>query len=222
MKTQSRPLHGLRILDLTRLFPGPYLTLTLADLGAEVVKVEPPGGADWVRYLPPKVNDVSAVFAALNRNKRSLCLNLKNEAGQAAFLRLLQRYDIVVETFRPGVLERLGVGYEAMRAANAQVILCSITGYGQEGPLSQRAGHDANYMARSGALDLIGDEKSPLLPGIQAADLAGGSLFGAISLLAAVVRRQQSGVGAHIDVSMTDGASAFSIMAWAELLAGGK
>ncbi|HVI97141.1 MAG TPA: CoA transferase, partial [Anaeromyxobacter sp.] len=143
------PLDGVRILDLTRLLPGPFATLVLADLGADVVKVEDPAGGDYLRSTPPLAGAQSGAFHALNRNKRSLALDLRRPEGAAAFRRLVRRADAVVESYRPGVLDRLGLGYAALRAENPRVVLCSITGYGQDGPYAARAGHDLDYCAIS-------------------------------------------------------------------------
>jgi crotonobetainyl-CoA:carnitine CoA-transferase CaiB-like acyl-CoA transferase len=228
------PLHGLRVLDLSRLLPGPYATLVLADLGADVVKVEDPRGGDYLRWIPPLAGEQSAAFHALNRNKRSLALDLGRPEGAAAFRRLVRGADAVVESFRPGVLERLGLGYEALRAENPRLVLCSITGFGQDGPYAGRAGHDLDYAAFAGVLAQNGPPDRPLPLGVQAADLAGGAWPAVAGLLAALVRRGTTGEGAHVDVSMTEGALALLAMplamAWSrgaplargrELLTGG-
>src|SRR5258706_11312753 len=144
------PLAGVRVLDLSRLLPGPYCTLVLADLGADVVKVEDPGGGDYIRWMPPLLGKQSGYFHALNRNKRSLQLNLKGAGAPAAFFKLVGRFDVVVESFRPGVMDKLGIGFEALRGANPRAILCSISGYGQTGPYREAAGHDLNYCAVAG------------------------------------------------------------------------
>jgi crotonobetainyl-CoA:carnitine CoA-transferase CaiB-like acyl-CoA transferase len=228
------PLTGLRVLDLTRLLPGPFATLVLADLGADVVKVEEPGGGDWLRDLPPHGGEVSAAFHALNRNKRSIALDLRRSEGAAAFLRLARRADVVVESFRPGVLDRLGVGYEALRREVPRVVLCSITGYGQDGPYARRAGHDLGYLALAGVLGANGTPDAPHAPGVQVADVAGGAWPAVAGILAALVRRAATGEGGHVDLSMTEGALAMLTLplgiAWArgtpisrgrELLTGG-
>ncbi|HZY04709.1 MAG TPA: CaiB/BaiF CoA-transferase family protein [Anaeromyxobacteraceae bacterium] len=202
------PLAGVRVLDLSRLLPGPYATLVLADLGADVVKVEDPQGGDYVRWMPPLAGEQSGFFHALNRGKRSLCLDLKRPEGAAAFRRLARRFDVVVESFRPGVMERLGVGYAALQAENPGVILCSISGYGQDGPYRDRAGHDIDYCATAGVLALNGPPERPLPLGVQVADVAGGSWPAVAGILAALVRRAATGEGGQVDVSMTDGALA--------------
>ena len=157
------PLAGIRILDLTRLLPGPFATLVLADLGADVIKVEEPqGGGDWLRWLPPLDGEQSGAYHALNRSKRSIALDLKRPEGAEAFLRLAARADAVLESFRPGVLDRLGIGYQAMRARNPAAVLCSISGYGQDGPYAARAGHDLDYCAFAGVLAGNGPPERPL------------------------------------------------------------
>jgi alpha-methylacyl-CoA racemase len=183
--------------------------MALADMGADVVKVEDPGAGDYMRRLPPLQGEMGGRFLAVNRNKRSLVLDLKAERGREAFLRMVERADAVVESFRPGVLDRLGIGYEAMRARQRGIVLCSISGYGQTGPYRDRAGHDLNYLALAGVLAMGGEaEGKPGMPGAQIADLAGGALWGATALLAALVGRQRTGEGRHLDISMTDGALA--------------
>ncbi|ACL64966.1 L-carnitine dehydratase/bile acid-inducible protein F [Anaeromyxobacter dehalogenans 2CP-1] len=213
------PLAGVRILDLTRLLPGPYATLVLADLGADVVKVEDPQGGDWLRWMPPLAGEQSGAFHALNRNKRSLAIDLRRAEGVEAFLRLAARADAVVESFRPGVLDRLGVGYEALRARAPGLVLCSISGYGQDGPYAGRAGHDLDYCAVSGVLAANGPPDAPRPLGVQVADVAGGAWPAVAGILAALVRRASTGEGAHVDVSMTEGALALLAMplgmAWA-------
>ncbi|MHB1844777.1 MAG: CaiB/BaiF CoA transferase family protein [Deltaproteobacteria bacterium] len=203
------PLSSLRVLDLTRLLPGPYATLVLADLGADVVKIEEVEGGDYLRAMPPIVGDGSALFHLLNRNKRSLALDLKQPAGRETFLRLLDRYDVVVESFRPGVLARLGLGYEALRARQKRTILCSISGYGQAGPYAQRAGHDLDYESLSGLLAVDGEARPPAVPAGQIADVGGGAWPALVGLLAAALDRERTGEGSWIDISMTEGCLAF-------------
>ncbi|WP_242342737.1 CaiB/BaiF CoA transferase family protein [Anaeromyxobacter terrae] len=228
------PLEGLRVLDLSRLLPGPFATLVLADLGADVVKIEEPQGGDALRSLPPLAGEASGAFHALNRNKRSLALDLRRPEGVAAFLRLAARADVVVESYRPGVLDRMGLGWAALHAASPRLVLCSITGYGQDGPYASRAGHDVDYCAIAGVLGLNGEPERPAVPGVQVADLAGGAWPAVAGVLAALVRRATTGEGAHVDVSMVEGALALMTlpfaMAWArgapsvrgrELLSGG-
>lgn len=197
----------MRVLDLTRLLPGGFATLLMADLGADVIKVEEPGKGDYIRWTPPLVGRFSAAHVALNRNKRSMTLNLKTEEGRRVFVDLARRTDVVIESFRPGVMERLGVGYETLKAGNEAVIYCAITGYGQDGPRSQRAGHDVNYIGYGGLLSMTTMEDGrPVIPGVQIGDLAGGAMSSVIAILAALHERQVSGKGVFLDVSMMDGA----------------
>ncbi len=216
------PLSSLKILDFSTLLPGPFASLLLADMGAEVLRVESPGRLDLVRALPPHDGDTSASHAYLNRNKRSIGLDLKRPEAVELVKRLVLDYDIVLEQFRPGVMDRLGVGYAALKAVNPALIYVSITGYGQTGPYRERAGHDINYLALSGLASYTGRADSGPLPlGMQVADLAGGSLHGALGLLAAVIQRQHSGEGQQVDISMTDCAFALNGMAGAGYLACG-
>ncbi|NMO18983.1 CaiB/BaiF CoA transferase family protein [Pyxidicoccus fallax] len=204
------PLTGLRVLDLSRLLPGPYATLVLADLGATVDKLEEPEGGDYVRQMPPLRDDVSGLFYGLNRNKRSLTLNLKTPEGRDALKRLVRHYDVLVESFRPGVMDKLGVGEAALRAENPRLIYCAISGYGQSGPDRLKAGHDLNYVARAGLLGYGGEAGgAPAFPGVQMGDIGGGSLFALVGILAALHERERTGKGRMVDVSMTDGALAF-------------
>jgi len=214
----ARPLAGVRVLDLSRLLPGPFATLVLADLGAQVDKIEDPAGGDYLRMMPPLDDGMCSVFRMLNRGKRSAILDLKKPAGRDAFLRLVPRYDVLVESFRPGVLQRLGLGYEVLAEANPGLVYCAISGYGQTGPLSGRAGHDLNYLARAGVLGLTGPEgNAPQVPGVQLADIGGGGLFALVGILSALEARHRTGRGRMVDVSMCEGAltfAAFGIGAW--------
>lgn len=216
----SAPLASLKVLDFSTLLPGPFASLLLADMGAEVLRIESPTRMDLLRVLPPHDGGVSASHAYLNRNKRSLALDLKQPAALEIIRELLSEYDIVLEQFRPGVMERLGLGYEALKALNPRLIYVSISGYGQTGPYKDRAGHDINYLALAGLASYTGRADSGPLPlGMQVADIAGGSLHGVIGLLAAVIARQQTGQGTHVDVSMTDCAFSLNAMAGAGYLA---
>ena len=217
------PLASLKVLDFSTLLPGPFASLLLADMGAEVLRIESPTRMDLLRVLPPHDQGVSASHAYLNRNKRSLALDLKQPEALEVIKQLVQDYDIVLEQFRPGVMERLGLGYEALKAINPKLIYVSITGYGQTGPYKDRAGHDINYLALAGLSSYTGRaDNGPLPLGVQVADVAGGSLHGVIGLLAAVIARQQSGLGQHLDVSMTDCAFSLNAMAGAGYLACGE
>ncbi len=215
-------LSGLKVLDLTFYLPGPYATLFLADLGAEVIKVENPAGGDPLRGLGPDGGSPagSVLFRALNRGKKSVTLDLKTAEGRASFLKLAATADAVLEQFRPGVAPRLGIGYEATRAVNPRITYVSLTGYGQTGPLAGEAGHDLNYMARSGLLSLFREGDRLPLPPIQIADLNGGNLA-AIALLAGMLSARLTGEGRYVDVSMTDGLFALLGMTVANHLAAG-
>lgn len=209
----ATPLEGIRVLDLSRLLPGPFLTMILADMGADVVKIEDPRVGDYMRAFPPGKGGMSGRFLAVNRNKRSLALDLKEPKARDAFLRLVEKSDVVVESFRPGVMDRLGVGYDALRAKNPRIVLCSISGYGATGPYVERAGHDLNYIGLAGVL-AMGSEargRAPAMPGVQIADFAGGGLWGATAVLGALVGRERTGAGAHLDISMTEGAMSLLI-----------
>jgi alpha-methylacyl-CoA racemase len=208
------PLKGVRVLDLSRLLPGPFCTLILSDLGASVDKLEDPHVGDYLRVFPPMKNGLSGAFNAINRDKRSICLDLKKPAARDAVLRLVEKYDVVVESFRPGVMDRLGVGWTALSARNPKLVLCSISGYGQTGPLKDKAGHDLNYISLAGVLGLAGPvETSPPVPPVQLADLAGGALWGAVGILAALFGARAHGRGQQVDVSMCEGSLAFLIPA---------
>jgi alpha-methylacyl-CoA racemase len=205
----ARALDGVKVLDLSRLLPGPFLTMILADLGADVIKVEAPGVGDYLRAMHPAKQGMSGRFLAVNRNKRSLVLDLKTAPGRDAFLRMVEQADVVVESFRPGVMARLGLGYEALRAKNPRVVVCSISGFGQDGPYQERAGHDLGYVALAGVLAMGGARGgAPAMPGTQIADLAGGALWGVTGILGALLGRARTGQGEHLDISMTEGALA--------------
>jgi alpha-methylacyl-CoA racemase len=209
-------LAGLRVLDLSRLLPGGFCSLLLADFGADVIKVEDMGMGDYVRASPPQ-------FFALNRNKRSMRVDLKTDGGREAFLRLAGGADVVLESFRPGVMDRLGVGYDRLRQENPRLVYCAITGYGQDGPYAARAGHDMNYLARVGLLGLTGEpDGPPVQAGGQIADLGGGALMAAFGILAALRERDRSGEGQLVDVSMADGALSWLAMVAARFLADGE
>jgi alpha-methylacyl-CoA racemase len=204
-----QPLSGLLVLDFTTLLPGPLATLLLAESGAEVIKIERPGGEN-MRHYQPRFDGESALFTLLNRGKQSLVLDLKNPADSEKLKPLLQRADILVEQFRPGVMERLGLGYETVREINPRVIYCSITGYGQSGPRAGEAGHDLNYIGNTGLLALNpGPVDQPVVPPGLIADIAGGSLPAVMNILLALRQRDLTGQGSHIDIAMADGAFAF-------------
>ncbi len=227
----SLPLAGIRVLDLSRLLPGGFCSLLLADFGADVVKVEDTGMGDYIRWSPPFYEGAhktaaSALFLSLNRNKRSIRLDLKSERGREALLALVRDYDVVLESFRPGVLERLGVGYERMREQNPGIVYCAISGYGQDGPKRGASGHDINYLGLIGLLGLTGEHRGePVQAAGQIADLGGGALMAAFGIMAALRERDGSGragfespgsgEGQLVDVSMTDGA-----LSWLAMVAG--
>jgi alpha-methylacyl-CoA racemase len=223
----TAPLEGLRVLDLTRLLPGGFCTLLLSDFGADVIKVEDTAAGDYVRWMGPgyegaEPSAASAAFLALNRGKRSIRLDLKRPAGRDALLRLAREADVLVESFRPGVLDRLGAGWERLRRENPRLVYCAITGYGQDGPLAARAGHDLDYLARVGLLGLTGEaDGAPVQAAGQIADLGGGALTAAFGILAALRERERSGQGQLVDVSMADGALAWLGMVAARFFADG-
>jgi crotonobetainyl-CoA:carnitine CoA-transferase CaiB-like acyl-CoA transferase len=217
------PLSDVKVLDLTRLLPGGFCSLLLADFGAEVLKVEDTGKGDYIRWAPPYYGSEaqqglgtrSALYLSLNRGKRSIRLDLKSEEGRAAFLRLVESYDVVLDGFRPGVLDRLGVGYERLREANPAVVVCAITGYGQDGPHQQRAGHDMNYLGLIGMLGLSGEKDGPPVSSAgQIADVNGG-LMAALGVITALIEARRSGQGQLVDISMADGA-----LSWLAMVAG--
>ena len=215
------PLSGIRILDLTRLLPGAFCTMVLADMGADVIKVEEPGTGDYMRWTPPLVEGQSVLFNALNRNKRSLTLNLKADAGRELLLKLSETANVLVEGNRPGVMERLGLGWDVLHARNPNLVMCSITGYGQDGPFALRAGHDINYTATAGVLGLNGEtDRAPFPLAVQVADVGGGGLQPAVAILGALVAVERGGEGRRLDVSMTDGAVTWLAMPLAQAGAG--
>lgn len=199
MSKNNGALDGITVVDLSRLLPGPYCSMILADHGARVIAVEDK------RFLADGL-----FFNLINRNKEHMSLNLKTEKGREIFYRLIAKADVLLEGFRPGVVDRLGVDYESVRQANPKIIYCSITGYGQNGPFRDRVGHDVNYLSYAGVLDLIGEkDHPPSIPGVQIADIAGGGMNAAIGILLALFARQNTGKGQYIDISMTDGMVGF-------------
>jgi alpha-methylacyl-CoA racemase len=213
----AQPLSGLLVLDFTTLLPGPLATLMLAEAGAEVIKIERPGGEEMRRH-PPVRNGESVPFALLNRGKQSLVLDLKSRDDQARLAPLIARADILVEQFRPGVMERLGLGYAAVRAINPRLVYCSISGYGQSGPRAGEAGHDLNYIGNTGLLALApGAPDRPTVPPALVADIGGGSFPAVMNILLALRRRDQSGEGCHLDIAMADAMFTF---AWHALATG--
>ena len=218
-------LGDVKVLDLSRLLPGGFCSLLLADFGADVLKVEDTGMGDYVRWAIPRYEGAdpsaaSAYFLALNRGKRSIRINLKSEEGREVLLRLVREYDVVLESFRPGVLDRLGVGYERMKEENPRLVYCAITGYGQDGPYRDRSGHDMNYLGLVGLLGLTGDADGPPVQAAgQIADLGGGALMAAFGILVALRERDSSGEGQLVDVSMADGSLSWLAMVAAKYFA---
>ena len=217
------PLAGIKVLDLSRLLPGPYCSLMLGDLGADVLKVENPKQGDYTRWWGPRIHHQGAFFLMVNRNKKSMKLNLKTDMGKDIFLRLVRQYDVLLEGFRPGVMERLGLGFETLREENPGLIYCAITGYGYTGPYRDRAGHDLNYLSLAGVLSTIGSKGGPpVIPGVQISDIGGGAMTAALAILAAYIARQRTGRGQFIDISMLDGSFAWLPVPLAKTLADGE
>jgi len=209
----DQPLSGLTIVDFTTLLPGPLASLILSEAGAEVIKVEPPSGED-MRRAPPAWGSHSAIFSLLNAGKKCLALDLKNPKHRDALLPLIERADILVEQFRPGVMARLGLDFATLANLNPKLIYCSITGYGQTGEFAQRAGHDLNYLAETGLLALNpGSPENPQFPPVLAADIAGGTYPAVINILLALAMRQRTGKGTHLDIAMTDNLFPFAFWA---------
>jgi alpha-methylacyl-CoA racemase len=222
------PLEGVRVLDLSRLLPGGFCSLLLADFGADVVKVEDTGMGDYIRWSPPYYEGAeqsarSAMFLSLNRGKRSIRIDLKTEQGKQVLLRLAQDADVLLESFRPGVLDRLGVGYQTLRERNPRLVYCAITGYGQDGPNRDRSGHDMNYLGLNGLLGLTGDADGPPVQSAgQIADIGGGAMTAALGILIALRERDRSGEGQLVDASMFDGSLSWLAMVAADALATGN
>ena len=217
-----QPLSGLLVLDFTTLLPGPLATLMLAEAGADVIKIERPGGEE-MRAFPPRFDGTGAPFALLNRGKQSLVLDLKTEEGRAALEPLLARADVLIEQFRPGAMARLGLGYHTVKTINPRIVYCSISGYGQNGPRAQEAGHDLNYIGATGLLALQpGPAGQPVVPPALVADIGGGSFPAVINILLGLHGRDATGEGCHIDVAMSDTMFTFAWYALAIGAAGGR
>ncbi len=218
----SEALKDLKVLDLTMNLPGPYMTWLLACMGAEVIKVENPDGGDYARGLGgAKSGTGTPYFQAINRNKKSVALNLKHPEARRLFLALLETYDVLVDGFRPGTMERLGLGFDVTSARQERLIHVSISGYGQDGPYRRRAGHDVNYLSLAGVIGMTGTREGQVaLPGVQIADLAGGSLMGLCGLLVAVIQREKTGRGQFVDVSMFHGSLSLATMVFGGIQAG--
>jgi crotonobetainyl-CoA:carnitine CoA-transferase CaiB-like acyl-CoA transferase len=215
-------LAGVRLLDLSRLLPGPFCSMLLADFGADVIKVEEPGIGDYIRWWQPRIGRNSGFHVVLNRNKRSLTLNLKSPEGKEIFRQLARTADVVLEGFRPGVMARLGLGYENLRPLNPRLVYCALSGYGDHGPRAQRAGHDINYLALSGILSYSGREGRPTLPGVQIADLGGGALLAAFGIVLALLARERQGEGQYLDLAMLDGTFLWNCLRWGKFQADGE
>lgn len=199
------PLAGLMVLDFTRLLPGPLCTMYMADMGAEVIKIESPTSPDYIRFFPPSLGESSAYFHSLNRNKKSLAIDYRSEEGKTVINKLAASADVLVEQFRPGVMEAIGLGYEQMKDINPKLVYVSITGYGQTGPYAQKAGHDLNYIGYAGLLGITGEKgEKPSIPGGQVADVAAGSYMALNGCLAALYAAERTGKGQHVDIAMMD------------------
>lgn len=212
-QSPDKPLQGIRVLDLTRLLPGPAATMHLADMGAEVIKIEDPGVGDYARMMGQVRNEVSQFFIAVNRGKRGMRLDLKDARQRERFLEMVGEADVVVESFRPGVMDKLGLGWEMLKRRNPKLVMCAISGYGQDGPYAQMAGHDVNYIGMAGMLEQnVGTDGVPALPNLQVGDLLGGTQAAVQGILAALIGARTSGRGRFVDVSMTDVVFAHNIM----------
>ncbi len=215
IEMKQKPLTGIKIIDLTRLLPGPMCTLHLADMGAEVLKVEDTIVGDYARSIPPIQNKNSFFFNAINRNKRSIAIDLTKNEGRQLFLKLTETADVIVESFRPGVVTKLGIDYDTVKKLNPHIIYCAITGYGQTGPYMDMAGHDINFCAYAGILDR--KDSKPVIPDFQIGDIVGGSLNAAMGILAALVQQKMTGEGQYIDVAMMDGVLAHATTALSQI-----
>ncbi len=208
----SKTLDGIRILDLTRLLPGGVCTMMLADMGADVVKIEDPDGGDYARWMPPVIDGLGAFFRMNNRNKRSVVINLKDEAGQAVFKKLVESADVLIEGFRPGVMARFGCGYDDLRVINPRLVYCSLSGWGADGPYVNRSGHDLNYISAGG---ITGAVNTPQPPGGQIADI-GGAYIAVAGVLASLFKRERTDLGSCVDVALSESALPFVMLPWIE------
>lgn len=200
----SKPLEGIRILDLSRLLPGPLATQMLGDMGAEVIKIEDTSSPDYVRNFPPHIKGQSLYYLAVNRSKKSIYLNLKSDKGKEIFFQLIMTADVVIDSFRPGILKKMGIDYEAACKYNSSIIYVAVTGYGQESSYAQKAGHDINYLGYTGILSLNANDNGIVMPPVQFADVVGGSYATVMAVLAAYIEKQKTGKGQQVDVAMTD------------------
>lgn len=217
------PLEGCRVLDLSQLLPGSLCTQILADLGADVLKIENPKGGDSFRWTPPLVKTLGSFFHVTNRNKRGMTLNLRAPEGRRIFLSMVEKADILLDNFRPGAMKRMGLGYDDLKEINPRLIYCSLTGFGQDGPYQNRAAHDINFLAISGILDLLGERAGrPIVPAIQIAGAGGGGLNAALGILASVIRRERTGKGQYLDVAILDGLTPFLGLVMSQYMANGQ
>ncbi len=215
------PLEGIRVLDLSRLLPGPFCTQMLADLGAEVIKVEDHMGGDYMRLLEHKIKKFSVYYYTVNRNKKSIRLDLRNQEGKEIFLNLVKTADVLVEAYRPGAMERLGLGYDDLKAINPGLVYCSITGYGQDSPYKHLPGHDVNYLSVMGVLNTIGTKEGrPSIPATPFGDVA-GTYNATMAILAALMGKQKNGVGQYIDIALADSLIVFQIMGMSKFMVDG-
>lgn len=212
------PLSGIRVMDLSRLLPGGICTFLLCKLGAEVIKIEDTEQGDYIRYIPPLKDGKSIYFLFLNRGKKSVKLNLKEEKGKEIFYKLAKISDVILEGFRPGVVQKLEIDYEVIKNINPKIIYCSLSGYGQSGPYKERSGHDINYISLAGILNLSGKEDKCFIPPVQIADISGG-IFAAFSIVSALLKKEKMGIGEYIDVSMLDTSIIFLMMIFAKYFA---
>ena len=216
MNIINYPLNDIKVLDLSRLLPGAYCSQILSDYGATVLKIEDPVLGDYMRYFQPILNKESAYFISVNRNKKSIKLNLKTEKGLQIFFKIAKMYNVIIESFRPGVMDKLGIGYDIIKTINPAMIFCSISGFGQDGPYRDKVGHDINYIGYGGVLDITGERNGPpAIPGVQIGDIGGGGMLAAIAILIAAIGREKHGKGQYIDISMLDG-----IISWLAIYGG--
>lgn len=213
-------LSGVKVLDLSRLLPGAFCSMLMADMGADVIKVEDPNRGDEIRWWPPKIGPNSGMHVVLNRNKRAITINLKTPEGKKIFEELSAESDVILESFRPGVMTKLGLGYEEVARINPRIIFCAISGYGSQGPMSGKAGHDINYLALNGVLSFSG-RQTPTLSGVQIADIGGGGLMAITGILAALLARARLGRGQFVDISMMEGALVWNCIRWGKFIADG-
>ncbi|MCD1159358.1 CaiB/BaiF CoA transferase family protein [Peribacillus frigoritolerans] len=216
-------LSGIKVLDLSRLLPGPYCSLMMADYGAEVIKIEEPERGDYIRWRKPAIEEIGARHLTINRNKKSVELNLKTEEGKEIFKKMAESADVILESFRPGVMSRLGIGFDEISKINRGIVYCSLTGYGQTGPYRNLPGHDINYIGYSGILGLIGEKNGkPVVPGVQIADIGGGALMALSGICMALLNKERTGKGQYIDISMMDGAVTWLYASASDYFASGK